>query len=631
MKIDPVPRTRVRFGTFEADLRSGELRRDGLKVKIQELPFQVLMVLLESPGKVVTREELRKRLWAADTFVDFEQGLNKAINKLRDALGDDANNPRFVETLPRRGYRFIGPVEALQSGTGPGRRSHSSVRTIVFTAAVIVALLGALFALNVAGLRNRLLGHATVPPKIHSIAVLPLDNLSGDPNQEYFAEGMTDELITELSKISGLRVIARTSAMRYKGTKKSLPEIARELNVDAVMESSVLRSGNRVRINARLVDGTTERVLWSETYDRNLEDILTLSSNLARDIAREVRIKLTPEEQQRLASTRSVKPEAYEAYLRGRYLLSKRTGEDTRKGLGYFEQAVEVDPKYAPAYAGAADAYIQLAFYGPIPPAAANAKAREAAVKAVTMDDSLAEGHASLADVLFHYDWDWSRAEKEFQRAIALNPGYAKAHHGYGWFLIAMRRYDEAIVEMKTAQDLDPLAPIINSGVGSALFYRGDYDLAIKKWQSTLDLNPNFWVLRGWLGLGYLAEGLNDKGLRELEAAVELSKGNPSALAHLGYGYAASGKRAKAQQILHRLRQKAKKGYVSPYQFAMVYAALGEKDHAIKYLEEAYGDHYTLLVGLNLPRTFPSLRSDPRFQDLLRRMNFPPRSGNTKP
>jgi eukaryotic-like serine/threonine-protein kinase len=469
---------------------------------------------------------------------------------------------------------------------------------------------------------------AAQTPAIHSLVVLPLENLSGDTKQEYFADGMTEELITELSKISALRVISRTSAMAYKGSKERLPQIARELDVDGVVEGSVERFGNRVRITANLLYAPTERHLWAETYDRNLGDVLALHSEVARAIARQIKIAVTPDEQQRLAGTRTVNPEAFEACLRGRYLLSRRTGEDTRKSVGYFDQAVKIDPKYAPAYAGIADSNWQLVYYGPVPPATAYPKAKAAALKAVTLDESLAEGHTSLAEVLLSFEWDWPAAEKEFRRAIALNPGYATAHFRYAWFLTYVGRYDEALAEMKRAQKLDPLSPIINTNVGSTLFFRGDYDLAINQWRSTLELDANFSPLRLWLGLGYMAKGLREDGLRELELAAKLSNGNPSVMADLACGYAQSGQTAEARGILAILHKKAKEGYVSPYRIAAVHAALGEKDQAIEYLERAYREHDYGMLFLLLERKmfFSSLGSDPRLQDLLRRMKFPQES-----
>jgi TolB-like protein/DNA-binding winged helix-turn-helix (wHTH) protein len=635
MKTDPAPGTRVRFGTFEADLRSGELHRDGLKVKIQELPFQVLVQLLERPGEVVTREDLRTRVWPADTFVDFEQGLNKAINKLREALGDDANNPRFVETLTRRGYRFIAPVGSAAPGAemaeGPPRPALIRRRVVWLIGAALAAVIAGLLAFYHQGSRDQITGKS--PPHIHSIAVMPIVNLSSNPDQEYFAEGMTDELITELSAISALRVISWDSVKRYKGTKKPLPEIAKELNVEAVVEASVLHSGAKVRINAELVDASTERNLWAQTYERDLGNVLSLQEDVASAIASQIKIKLTPEEQERLASARPVNPGAYDSYLRGWYLYNKRTSEDIMKGIRLFEQAVELDPNYAPAYAGIADSYVLLLFYGPLPPATVYSRAKAAAEKAVALDDSLAEGHTALAEVLLTFDWNWAAAEKEFQRAIALNPGFATAHHRYGWFLDYMGRRDEALAEMKRAQELDPLSLIINTNVGSALYYRGEYDLAIKQWQKTLDLDPSFPPLRLWLGNGYLAKDLHEDGLRELELAVKLNKGNPDTLAELACGYAQSGKSAEAHRMLAILRQKAREGYVPPFTIAVAYAGIGEKDPAIKYLEMAYHDRDWGMLFLRLERNgwFKPLQSDPRFQAILRRMNFPPQNDNTRP
>ncbi len=553
----------------------------------------------------------------------LEEIISKCLEKERDLRYQTASDLRADLTRLRRDT--TAGITAATTRGAPPRAAHRKIR-LVGMGLGAAALLALIFLLILkAGFIHRGSIAGTQPPGIHSIAVLPLENLSGDPEQEYFVDGMTDELITELSKISALRVIARTSVMRYKGTRKSLPEIARELHVDAVVEGSVMHSGNRVRINAQLVDAKTERNLWAQTYDRDLGDILALHSDVARAIARQIRIKVTPEEQKRLASTHVVNPRAYEAYLRGRYLWNKRTGQDMRKGIGYFEQAVDIDPNYANAYAGIADSYLLLVFYGPASPAVYFPKAKAAALKAVALDDSLAEGHASLANAYFHYDWDWAAAGKEFRRAIALNPGYAAAHHWYAGLLSSMGRHDEALAEIKKAQELDPLSLIINTDFGSTLFDSGEYDLAINQLRTTLELDPSFWVLRWWLGRSYLAKGLHEAGVRELESAAKLSNGNPSALAWLGYGYAVSGETAKTRQILARLQQKAKESYVSPYQFAVLYAALGEKDQAIVSLEKAFQERCYEMYFLNLERhrLFRPLGSDPRFQDLVRRMNFP--------
>jgi TolB-like protein/DNA-binding winged helix-turn-helix (wHTH) protein/Flp pilus assembly protein TadD len=624
----------LRFGVFELDLQTGELRKSGRRIRLAPQPFKLLVLLASRPGELLTREEIQRQIWGDNTVVDYEQGLSFLVKKVRAALGDRSLSPRYIETLPRRGYRFIAPVEAgNHSGDAPvadavepdghPTPALSRWRGSWLVGAGLVAIAAVLVVLNVWGLRDRIL--EMFSPRVHSIAVLPVKNLSGDPGQEYFADGMTDGLITELSRIGGLRVIGLTSVMVYKGSEKPVREIAGELKVDRVLEASMLRSGGRVRINLHLVDGSTEHVLWEETFERNLGDILTLYSAVAGDVAGKIRIALTPEERQRLAGARPVKPEAYEAYLRGRYLLNKRTSEDINKGIDYFEQAVKIDPNYAPAYAGIADSYVLLEYYGPIPIGTSSMKARVAARKAVELDESLAEGHTALALVSFRYDLDWNTAGKEFRRALALNPGNARAHLRYAMFLMYLGRNKEACTEGKEAQKLEPLSLIINSDYGTALFFSGEYGRAVQQWQKTLDLNPNFWITRFWLGYGYIAKGLHQQGLHELESAVELSKGHPSTLAWLGYAYAVSGKTDKAREILARLQQKAKEGYVPSFEIAVVHAGLGEKDQAFRYLEKAFQERYIGMFFLNLKGNllWRPLHSDPRYQDLLRRMNFP--------
>ena len=586
--------------------------------------------MVEILAQILKGEPLAPRTLNPEIPARLEEIILKALEKDRKLRYQTASD--LAADLSRLRRDASAGAAAATTRGAPPRVPRRKIR-LAGLGLGAAALLALIFLLVLkAGFIHRRSTATTRPPQIHSIAVLPLENLSGDPEQQYFSDGMTDELITELSKISALRVIARTSVMRYKGTKKSLPEIARELNVDAVIEGSVMHSDNRVRINAQLVDAKTQRNLWAQTYDRDLGDILALHSDVARAIVRQIRITVTPEEQRRLANTYVVNPKAYEAYLRGRYLWNKRTGQDMRKGIGYFEQAVEMDPNYANAYAGLADSYLLLVFYGPVPPAMDFPKAKAAALRAVALDDSLAEAHTSLANALFHYDWDWTSAEKEFRRAIALNPGYAAAHHWYAGLLSSIGRHDEALAEIKRAQELDPLSLIINTDIGSTLFDSGDYDLAINQLRSTLELDPSFWVLRWWLGRSYLAKGLHEAGVREFESVAELSKGNPSALAWLGYGYAVSGETAKARQILARLQQKAKESYVSPYQFAVLYASLGERDQAIGYLEKAFQERCYEMYFLNLERhrLFRPLDSDPRFQAILRRMNFPQEGATAK-
>ncbi|HUU15503.1 MAG TPA: tetratricopeptide repeat protein, partial [Terriglobia bacterium] len=674
---DPTPPPRlICFGVFEVDLRTGELRKHGRNIKLHGQPIDVLAMLLERPGEMVTREELQKKLWPQDTFVDFDHSLNTAINKLREALGDSADNPRFVETLPRRGYRFIYPVEPLTPGpspagrggrisdlqpsasgrgeagkqavsqpsplgervsrlarTGEGARRYSTQWLAALVAVVIVAVAAVLLALNVAGVRDWIVGAGSVParrrpqgaplPKIQSIAVLPLENLSRDPEQEYFADGMTDALITNLGQIGALRVISRTTAMHFKGTKKTLPEIALELNVDAVVEGTVQRSGNHVRITAQLIQASPEKHLWADSYERDLRDVLALQGEVARAIANEVRIKVTPQEQARLARARPVNPEAHEAYLKGRFYWNKRTEEGLKKSIDYFQQAIEKDPNYAVAYAGLADSYSVLAEGKWSPPEECYPKARAAALKALEIDDSLAEAHVRLALILRGYDWDWSGAEREYQRGIELNPGYATAHHWYAVFLTSMGRHAEAIAEIRKARELDPLSIRIYANVGLVLYSAREYDQALEELRKVLELDPNDLASNEWLGWVYSQKGMYEEAIAAFRRAQDLSTGGGESPLILAYGYAVAGKRGEALKILAALKNPSRRSYLPPVLVAIVYVGLGDKEEALAWLEKGYAERAASLDYLKVGPMFDPLRSDPRFQDLLRRMNFP--------
>jgi TolB-like protein len=481
---------------------------------------------------------------------------------------------------------------------------------------------------NVGGRRNRLgaiVGAVREPPlQIRSLAVLPLANLSGDPEQEYFADGMTDELITNLSKIGSLKVISRTSVMQYKGAKKPLREIAQALGVDGVIEGSVFRAGNRVRITAQLIHAATDRHLWAESYERDLRDVLALQSEVAQAIAKEIQIKLTPQEQAHLASARPVNPEAHEAYLKGRYYWNLRTEEGVKKGIQYFQQAIEKDPGYALAYAGLADSYVVLGNLGLMAPKEAYPRAKAAAFKALEMDETLAEAHASLGMARSEYDWDWVGAEKEWKRAIELNPGYATAHQWYAQYLTSMGRHNEAIAEAKRAQELDPLSLIINAIGGSVFACARRYDEAIAQCRRTLELNAGFYMAHLYLGFAYEQEKLYAEAISEYQKAIALEQGNPTVAAYLARGYAAAGKRTEALKTFSQLRDLSKRRYVSSYTMALTYAALGDNDQAFACLEKAYEDRSGALLYVKVDPRVDSLRSDPRFQDLLRRMNFPP-------
>src|ERR1700686_4769015 len=507
----------LQFGVFEVDLKACELRKHGLRLKLSEQPFQVLIVLLEKPGEIVTREELRHRLWPGDTFVDFDHGLNNAVMRLREVLGDSSDNPRFVETVPRRGYRFIAPVAgtfipaspppheevenvhaqatgpqlieppALETPSEPGsiRPRFSAIRlTILAIATLIVAVV-----LGFALVHYRPFdANKIVPARNKSLVVLPLENLSGDKDQEYFADGMTDDLIATLAKIRSLRVISRSTAMAYKGTRKPMSQIASELNVDAVFEGTVLRVGNRVRITAELVQVSTDRHLWADTYESEMGDILALQNRVSSAIVNEIRINLTPADQERLARNPAVAPEGYENYLKGRYYWNKRSDENLTRAIDYFEQATKQDPGYARAYAGLSDCYaiISAEIFGTMPAAETAPKAKAAALKALEIDPTLSEAETSLATVKFNYDWDWNGPAAGFAKAIHDNPSYATAYQRYSLYLIAMDRPRDSVAQINKARELNPLSISINFSVGWVLYMSRQYDRAIEQLLNTL-------------------------------------------------------------------------------------------------------------------------------------------------
>ncbi len=628
----------LRFGVFEVDLRTGELRKQGLKVKLHGQPFQVLALLLERPGELVTRDEIREKLWPGDTFIDFEHSVNSSIKRLREALGDDPAAPRFIETLPRHGYRFIAPVEggATQElpppATAPTATQESSPRrrwAAAVAAGLVVSVVAVLFALNVAGLRERVLRAARAvrepPLQIQSIAVLPLENLSGDPGQEYFADGMTEALVTDLGQIGALRVISRTSVMQYKGTKKPLPQIARELNVDAIVEGTVQRSGDRVRITANLLHAPTDRHLWAATYERDLHDVLTLQDEVARAIADEVKAKLRPDVRARLASARPVNPEAYEAYLKGSTILENLTLESGRSAIKYFEQALERDPGSAPAFAGLADGYIFLGRFGYLPANEMFPKAKQAARKALALDANSAEAYASLCSVAIFYDWDWRAAETACLRAIELNPSYGRAHHMYSHYLISTGRFPESLHESLRYLELDPLSPAAKTHLGTHYKMARQYDLAIEVLRGTVDLDPNFPDAYFELASSYLGKGAYQEAVPPAQKAVALTGGKGYLyLGLLGEAYAMVGRRTEATKILEEIKGVWRGRLVDAESTVPVLIALGERDRAVERLQRAFEEHDQLISYLKVDPKFDSLRSDPRFQDLVRRMNFPP-------
>ena len=634
----PTPRT-LRFGLFELDLLSGELWKQGRKVPLEGQPVQILICLLEHSGELVTREELRGKLWPADTYVNFEHGLNAAVKRLRRALNDSADNPRFVETLPRRGYRFLAPVESIRDGEDvpvvtevpldkpesardepPHAEDYHRVapQRLLAWKKVGIALLLVLAILIAWMLRPKTSQSAV----IRSLAVLPLENLSGDPSQDYFSDGMTDELITELGQIKKLRVISRTSVMAYKGTHKSLAQIARELNVDAVIEGTVLRSSEQVRITAQLILASADKHLWAQSYEGDVRKTLALQKQVARAIAEQIRIELTPDERDVLKSEKVVNAEAYEDYLKGRYFWNKRTADGLKKAIDFFNQAIEKDPTYAQAYSGLADAYALLGDweYGVLAPKEAYPRAKAAATKALELDSTLGEAHISLAFSLDGFDWDFGAAEKEFTRGIELNPGYATGHQWYAGHLILFGRSSEAIAEMKKAEELDPLSLIIGADLAEDFLIAHRYNEAILQIRKTMDLDSNFALAHYQLGQAFLLEHRNNEAVGEFQKAVSLSGESTTSTSSLAYAYAASGRRNEAEAILNDLKNRSSKGFSNAPEIALVYVGLDQRDQAMAWLEKGYAERFN--PGVLLRPAFDPIRSDAGFQDLLHRIGL---------
>lgn len=623
----------ARFGTYEVSMQAGELRKAGVKIRVQQQPMKLLQILLERLGEVVTRDELRNQVWPNESFGDFDQAVNIAITKLRSALGDSADNPRFIETLPKRGYRFIAQVTLLDSdgrpldaAPAPGQPTHSgdnveappSVSPRAWPARLAVGL--AVFLILGVFAVWQFRSHHRASGGIRSLAVLPLDNFSGDASQDYFADGMTDQLITDLAQISALRVISRTSVMAYKGVHKSLPEIARELNVDAVVEGSVQRSGDHVRITAQLIEASSDKHLWADSYEYNLRDTLTLQKKVAGDIAEHIRIELTPQEQAELRHANMVNPEAYEAYLKGRYFWNKRTADGLKEALTYFDEAIKDDPQYAQAYAGLADTYDLLGDweYGVLTSNEAYPKAKAAAMKAIELDDSLSEAHTSLAFSMDVFDWDWNSADKEYRRAIELNPGYATAHHWYADHLIEMGRNSDAIAEMRKAEHLDPLSLIIRADMAGILLIAHHDDEAIEESRKTIQMDPNFPITHLELGQAFVQKRSYNDAIAEFQKAIELSGGSFSCTSGLAYAFAASDNRDAALKILNSLKARSAR---NASEIALVYVGLGEKQQAMEWLGKAYDERFN--PSILMRPAFDPLRSDPHFQNLVHRIGLP--------
>jgi TolB-like protein/DNA-binding winged helix-turn-helix (wHTH) protein/Flp pilus assembly protein TadD len=618
----PGPPTGIyQFGIFQLDLKARELHKAGIKVKLQGQPFRVLALLVEQAGQVVTREDLQKNVWPTDVYVAFDQGLNNAIKKVRDALGDSADSPRFIETVARHGYRFVAPVRA-PPGNESLPRFHIGSR----------ALRNALIGLTAAALLTAVaywVWYAAMPAEPTSekviLAVLPFDNLSRDPDQEFFSDGLTEEMIAQIGKLNPQRltVIARGSIAKYKDSHLAIKQIGSELHADYLVQGSVRRASDRVRITVQLIQVRDQTDLWAESYDRELKDILVLQDSVARTIANQIHITLTPGQQTRVPGRTNVDPEAYEAYLKGRYYWNKRTGEGLQKAVVYFQQAINKDPAYGAAYSGLADCNSGLAWHGFKSPAEALPKAHAAALKAIEIDPQSAEAHASLGLVLNH-TWDWTGAEAEFKNALRLDPRYANAHHWYGDNLSVTGRHDEALLEAKQALEIDPLNLMIGTWVGLRYYLARKYDLAIEQTRKTVELDANFAAAHLVLGENYVQLGLREKGLEELQFAASLSGNSPLYLAQVGVAHALAGRQSEALRVIAQLQTISGERYVSPYGMAQIYAALNDKELSFKWLQIAYEDRAVWLSYLAVDPVFYGLHSDERFHELLGRVHLKP-------
>jgi TolB-like protein/DNA-binding winged helix-turn-helix (wHTH) protein len=621
---------------FELNLRAYELRRAGQTVKLEPTPFEILVSLVEQQGNLVTRQQIAERIWGKGVFLDTDNSINGAIRKIRQVLDDDPENPRFIQTVTGKGYRFIAPVIESEEPRGlhileihpsspdpavPATASRTIMRRIVLLGLFIAISTGLILWL----VRARS-GSKSAAAPVRSIAVLPLDNLSGDPSQDYFADAMTDELITDLAKVGALRVTSRTTVTLYKHTSKSLSQIARELNVDGIVEGSVVRSGQRVRITAQLIRASADQHLWAETYERDLGDALRLQSDVAGAIAQQVRAKLTSEQQARFQAARPVDPEAYDAYLKGSYYLYNSqitVPGPLNQAKANFEEAVRKDPHFSRAYSGLANAYLYLVFFGQgqVSPEEGFAQAKQYVTKALQLDAENAEAYDVLGQLKWHADLDWNAADRAFNQSLALAPSYSCALEDRAMFLAFMGRSADALAEVEKSKQVDPSA----TGVELAVYFQlRDWNRLVESGLRETSANPTEWTVHADLGAGLEGTGKLPEAIAEYQKAVDLSNGNFDAVASLGHAYAVVGNRVAAEKILRRLEQESKTGHASPYLIATIYAGLGNKDKAFELLEESYREK-----SLDVAWTFKpdpridNLRSDRRFQNLLSRVGLP--------
>jgi TolB-like protein/DNA-binding winged helix-turn-helix (wHTH) protein/Tfp pilus assembly protein PilF len=633
-----------RFGNFELRSRTREFYKHGRKLRLRPQPFEVLLILLEHAGDVVTREELHQRLWPSDTFVDFEHGLNTSVKELRAVLGDSVFEPRYIQTLPRLGYRVIVPVIVEASAVSTQDIAEAPADTLESLATEKISdsrtlqllalrrwrvILGILVVLIVAlggfvqWSRSRARSHPANQRLM--LAVLPFKNLTGDTAQDYFSDGLTEEMIAQLGRVEPdhLGVIARTSVMHYKNSEEQLQRIAHELEVQYVLEGSVRRDSNKVRITAQLIQMRDQTPVWAQQYDRDVSNLLTLQGEIAQQIANEIQVilgdhhKLIGAAREPLLSPNEY--EAYDLYLKGRYFWNKRTPEGFDRAVECFERAIEKDPSYAPAYAGLADSYALMSGYSVVLPKAVMPKARAAAQRAIALDDKLAEAHASLAVIAQNYDWDWATAEKEYRRAIELDPNYATGHHWYAEHLALEGRFDQAFAEMQRARQLDPLSLIMATDNGAILYFSRQYDRAIEQFRSVLDMESNF-PRAHMLVFAYVEKGLYGDALADIDKWQRVDE-NPWNRILRVYVHGRSGERVLARQELKKLEE-TNHLPIDPLTVAVACIGMNDKEQAFIWLQKSYLEHSGSLTALKVDPTYDPLRSDPRFQELLRRIGL---------
>jgi TolB-like protein/DNA-binding winged helix-turn-helix (wHTH) protein/Tfp pilus assembly protein PilF len=620
--------SQYQFGAFTVDTRSGELRKLGIRIKLQERPFQLLVALLERPGDVVTREELRQRLWPDGTFVDFDHNLGSSINKLRSALNDSSTHPRYIETVGRRGYRFLADVKLASAGSSvevasavadpvqpfaPSRRWMGILAAVALLAVLVTAYLQWKTRPKPAAAASRVM-----------LAVLPFESLTGDDSaQEYFSDGLTEEMTTQLGRMDPRRlgVIARTSVIHYKHSQKTLDQIGSELGVQYVLEGSIRRDSDNIRIAAQLIQVKDQTHVWARQYDRKLKDVLLLQSEIAREISDEIQFSFADHKAATSPAQSSLSPEAYEAYnlyLQGLYFWNKRTLEGFKEAIKLFEQATKKDPNFARAYAGLADAYTLLSAYSGTEQDEMGPKAHAAALRALEIDPNLAEAHTAFALVVEDYDWDWATAEKEFRRAIELNPNYATAHHWYAECLMWQRRFDEALRENELARQLDPLSLIIAADKGAILYYSRQYDRAIDQFRYVRNMDARF------LRTALIVECYVHKGMfaEAQEAIGPADVNNPWYWSQVAYVQGRSGRHQEAHHAVDQLSRLNRRHPVDPGTFTAAYMGMGNKQQTLRWLEKAVDVHAATMTALNVEPVYDPLRDEPRFQQVLRRLGF---------